>query len=449
VNNLKIGFIAPALDLDREKKGERIFLLPPLTFPVLAALTPEGFEIEIIEERLKPIPYHADYDLVGLTSVTAFAPHAYAVADRFRQMGVSVVLGGPHVSVLPAEALQHADSVVLGEAEEIWGQLLKDFQDGHMQQIYQAPGLADLKNFPRPRLDLIPEEFTFKNSTLASKGCPFSCNFCFTNLANQYHQRFRPIGDVVRDIEAMKGSWLDRKLFVFWDDNFVGDPRYTKELCRAIIPLNKKWGTAASVNVGRDEELLTLLERAGCIALFIGMESINASSLRHSNKHQNDVRQYREMIQRLHDHGISVTGAFVFGFDQDDISVFDRTLEFMIHINLDCTTPAILTPLPGTSLYARLEQDGRIVDRNWEHYDYFHVVFEPKQIGREDLYEGFLRFARDFFSYRSIWTRLCRSHTQLLLAILANLGYHRFYRRMLQEYELGLRKVDDVFSNEA
>jgi radical SAM superfamily enzyme YgiQ (UPF0313 family) len=446
---MKIGFIAPALDLDREKKGERIFLLPPLTFPVLAALTPQGFELEIIEERLKAIPYEADYDLVGLTFVTGFAPHAYAVADRFRKRRVKVVLGGPHVSVLPTEALQHADSVVVGEAEDLWGQLLKDFQHGQMQRISRTRGLADLKNFPKPRLDLIPDEFTFKNATLASRGCPFRCNFCFTNSVNRYHQRFRPIDDVVRDIEAMEGRWMNRKYFVFWDDNFVGDLRYTKELCQAIAPLNKKWAAGASTNVADDRELLELLEKAGCIALFIGMESINASSLRHSDKFHNQVVRYRDMIQRLHDHGIGVTGAFVFGFDQDDPSVFDRTLEFTIKINLDCMTPAILTPLPATPLYSRMKQEGRIFDRNWGHYDYFHVVFEPKQFDREALYEGFLRFTRDFFSYKSIATRLRRSHTQLVFAILANLGYHHFYQRLLHEYEQGLRNVTDASEHEA
>lgn len=446
---MKIGFIAPALDLDQEKKGERIFLLPPLTFPVLAALTPEDFEIEIIEERLRPIRYDSDFDLVGLTFVTAFAPRAYSIADKFRHKGVKVIVGGPHVSIFPEEALQHADAVVVGEAEEVWGQLLQDFQQGCLQKIYKASGLFDLKNFPSPRLEMMPKEFIFKNSTLASKGCPFRCNFCFTNSINQYQQRFRPIADVVQDIEAMDGNWLNRKYFVFWDDNLVGDPRYAKELFKAIAPLNRKWAAAASVNIANDEEMLQLLEKSGCAALFIGMESINSASLKESNKYHNHTEKYREMIKKLHDHGIGITGAFVFGFDHDDLSVFERTLEFAIKIELDCMTPAILTPLPGTPLYLQMDREKRIFDRNWSHYDYYHVIFEPKQMKPEKLYEGFLKFNHDFFSYHSILKRISHSRNQLILATLANLGYQSFYKRMFREYELGVRGIEKVNAQEA
>ncbi|NOX87800.1 MAG: radical SAM protein [Calditrichaeota bacterium] len=445
---MKIGFIAPALDLDRERRGERIFLLPPLTFPVLGALTPEEYDIEIIEERVQPIPFNRDYDLVGITYVTAFSNHAYEIADKFRAKGSTVVMGGPHASVRPKEALQHADSVVVGEAEDVWKILLNDFQNGRLQKLYRAPCLFNMERFPRPRLDLIPRQFTFKNSTLASKGCPFHCNFCFVNAFNKYRQRFRPIKDVVEDIQNMEGGALDKKLFIFWDDNFVGNPRYTKELLRAITPLGKKWATAASVNIANDDEMLKLLEKSGCTALFIGMESINSTSLKESDKFHNHVEKYKEMIKKLHDHGIGLTGAFVFGFDHDDPSVFNRTLEMAIKIDLDCMTPAILTPLPGTPLYRRMLMNGRIFDHNWEHYDYFHVVFKPRLMTPEELYEGFLEFNKNFFSYKSIFTRLGHSQTKLLLSVLANLGYHSFYKRMLNEYRQGLRKIEYDF-NEA
>ncbi|NOY76709.1 MAG: radical SAM protein, partial [Calditrichaeota bacterium] len=439
---MKIGFIAPALDLDRESKGERIFLLPPLTFPVLGALTPDRHEIEIIEERVQPIPYDRNYDLVGITFVTAFSKHAYEIADKFRAKGSTVVLGGPHASVRPREALHHADAVVMGEAEEVWENLLADFENGRLKKFYRAPHLFNMEKFPRPRLDLIPGEFTFKNSTLASKGCPFRCNFCFINAFNKYRQRFRPVENVVQDVENMKGNLINRKLFVFWDDNFGGNPRYTKELLKALIPFGKKWAAAASANIANDDEMLTLLEKSGCKALFIGMESINSASLKESHKFHNQVSRYREMIQKLHDHGIGLTGAFVFGFDHDDPSVFDRTLEMAIKIDLDCMTPAILTPLPGTPLYRNMMMENRIFDRNWEHYDYFHVVYKPKLMSPEELYEGFLQFNQNFFSTQSIFTRLAHSRTQLVLAILANLGYHNFYKRMVREYEQGMRKVE-------
>jgi radical SAM superfamily enzyme YgiQ (UPF0313 family) len=431
---MKIAFIAPAWDLVRDKPGARIFLLAPLTFPVLAALTPEDIEIEIIEERLRPIPFDAPYDLVGLTFVTSFAPRAYQIADTFREKGVTVVLGGPHATVCPEEALQHADAVVVGEAERTWRQLISDFRRGKLNRVYQVPNLIDMKDFPRPRLDVVPEEFNIRNVTLASKGCPNRCRFCFVNKVNNYRQRFRPVAEVVSDIERMEDHpGLAGKYIVFWDDNISGDLCYLKELCRAIAPFGRKWLAAAAANVAEDDEVVRLMERSGCAGLFIGLESVNSASLQNVHKYHNQVGKFREMMAKLHDHGIGVTGAFVFGFDQDDRTVFDRTLEFVLNIDLDCMTPAIFTPLPGTPVYEDMEREGRIVDRNWAHYDYHHVVFEPRLMSRDELQVGFINMMNSFFSFRSIFKRLSRSRTQLLMAVLLNVGYHKFYRRMLDE----------------
>jgi radical SAM superfamily enzyme YgiQ (UPF0313 family) len=439
---MKIAFIAPAWDLVQKKPGARVFLLAPLTFPVLAALTPEEIEIEIIEERLRPIPFDVHYDLVGLTFVTSFAPRAYAIADTFREKGMTVVLGGPHATVRPVEALQHADTVVVGEAEKTWGQLIADFRRGKLSRIYQAQDLIDMKDFPRPRLDIVPKEFKIRNVTLASKGCPNRCSFCFVNKVNNYRQRFRPVADVVADIERMEEhAGLSGEYLVFWDDNIAGDPRYLKELCRAIAPFGKKWLAAAAANVADDDEVVRLLEHSGCAGLFIGLESVNSASLQHVHKHHNYVGKYREMMAKLHDHGIAVTGAFVFGFDQDERTVFDRTLEFVLGIDLDCMTPAIFTPLPGTPVYEDMEREGRIIDRNWAHYDYHHVVFEPRLMSRDELEVGFIKMMNSFFSFRSIFKRLSRSRTRLLMAILLNMGYHKFYRRMLDELP-GLKFVN-------
>jgi radical SAM superfamily enzyme YgiQ (UPF0313 family) len=431
---MKIAFIAPAWDLVRQKPGARVFLLAPLTFPVLAALTPEDIEIEIIEERLRPIPFDAHFDLVGLTFVTSFAPRAYAIADTFREKGVTVVLGGPHATVRPDEALQHADAVVVGEAERTWGALISDFRNGKLKRIYQAPGLIEMKDFPRPRLDVVPKEFKVRNVTLASKGCPNRCRFCFVNKMNNYRQRFRPVAEVVADVERMEAqAGPAGEYLVFWDDNISGDPRYLKELCRAIAPFGKKWLAAAAANVAGDDEVLRLMERSGCAGLFIGLESINSASLQNVHKYHNQVSKYREMMTKLHDHGIGVTGAFVFGFDQDDGTVFDRTLEFALGIDLDCMTPGIFTPLPGTPVHEDMAREGRIIDHNWAHYDYHHVVFQPRLMSRDELEVGFIKMMNSFFSFRSIFKRLSRSRTRLLMALLLNLGYQKFYRRMLNE----------------
>jgi len=442
---MKIAFIAPSWDLIRDKPGARVFLLAPLTFPVLAALTPEDVEIEVIEERLRPIPFDAGYDLVGMTFVTAFAPHAYAVADRFREKSVPVVLGGPHATVRPREASQHADAVVVGEAEKTWGSLIADFRRGEMKPLYQAPELIDMREFPRPRLDVVPPGFTVRNVTLASKGCPNRCRFCFVNAVNRYGQRFRPVADVVKDLEGLPDrSGPGRDYLVLWDDNIAGDTGYLKALCRAIAPFKKKWLAAAAVNIAEDGEVLELLEASGCAGLFIGMESVNSASLDHVDKHHNRVGEYRKMIEKLHDRGVAVTGAFVFGFDQDDRTVFDRTLEFVLSLDLDCMTPAIFTPLPGTPVYEEIEREGRIADRDWAHYDYHHVVFRPRRMSEDELMEGFLRMMNDFYSFGSIFKRLGRSRTRLMMAVLLNLGYHKFYRRLLREYEEAGPATEDV-----
>ncbi len=435
---MKIGLIAPSWELVRKKPGARVFLLAPLTFPVLAALTPPDIEIEVVEERLRPIRLDADYDLVGLTFVTAFAPHSYDVADAFRAKGVPVVLGGPHVTAHPDEAMAHAEAVVVGEAETTWPRLINDFRRGRMRRLYRAPELIDMEDFPRPRLEVVPDGFTVRNVTLASKGCPNRCSFCFISKVNGYRQRFRPIAEVVKDIERMEnGSWPAGNFLVFWDDNVAGDIPYLKRLCRAIAPFKKQWLGAAAANLTDDDEVPALLERSGCAGLFIGLESVNSSSLAHAHKFHNSVGKYGEMMKKLHDHGVAVTGAFVFGFDQDDRTVFDRTLELVHDLDLDSMTPALFTPLPGTPVHDEMEKEGRIVDRDWAHYDYHHVVFEPRLMSGDELYEGFIRMMNGFYSYGSIVKRLGRSRTQLLMAVLLNLGYHKFYRRLLRELTEG------------
>jgi radical SAM superfamily enzyme YgiQ (UPF0313 family) len=230
-----------------------------------------------------------------------------------------------------------------------------------------------------------------------------------------------------------------RRFLVFWDDNISGNPAYLKNLCRLLIPLQVKWAGAASTAVANDAELLTLLELSGCIGLFIGIESCNQASLRNAGKHHNQVEKMKTMVKRLHDHGVSLTGAMVFGFDEDDPGIFDRSIEFALDIDLDLMTPAILTPLPGTRLYNRMELEGRLLTRDWSKYDYFHVVFQPGQMEPAELYEGFLRMNRQFFALRSVFSRLARSRLNLAITFAANIGYRRFYNRMQAEYQTGLR----------
>jgi radical SAM superfamily enzyme YgiQ (UPF0313 family) len=391
------------LILPRQKgvrKTPKTFV-PHLGLATVAALTPRDVEISLTDERISEVDLQKNVDMVGISAVTITASRAYEIADSFRERGVKVVLGGMHPSFLPEEAGQHADAVVIGEAEGIWPLLIEDGKAGRLKKVYSQEERPNPNCWPLPQRDLfVKSGYLIPGMVSTSRGCPFSCSFCSASSFFGRTYRTRPLDAIVDEFEQLK---KDRYLF-FGDDNIVGNPESAKELFRALIPYKKKWGAQASVGVGKDEELIELAARSGCVVMFVGFESVSQESLKSINKRVNKVEEYEEVVMRLHSHGIGVHGYFLFGFDEDDEGVFQRTVDFCHKLKLDSASFGVVVPLPGTPLYESLDNSGRIVTKDWTLYD--RAVFEPKQMTREALDNGTAGAWREFYSLRNIWSRL-------------------------------------------
>ncbi len=393
---VKLKLIVPVAV--KQKRWIRYFALPPLNLLYLAALTPRDIEVTLTDEHVDKIDFEEEVDLVGITSLTATAPRAYEIADEFRKRGIKVVLGGIHPSVLPQEAVQHADAVVIGEAENLWPQVIEDFTKERLKKFYQSSQKPSLENLPLPRRDLLQgKRYLTKNFIQTTRGCPFNCDFCSVTMFFGKRHRFRPIADVIKEIESLNGNFT-----VFADDNVAAHTKYAKELFKALVPCKKRWFSQADLTIAQDEELLRLAAKSGCEGLYIGLESLTDVGLKKFKKQIN----FKEAVNRLKSYGIRVEGSFIFGFDSDDKKVFEKTLKFAQELRLDMVTFHLLTPLPGTKLYEKLEEENRIVERDWSKYDLSTVVFEPKQMTREELQEGVRWAMQEFYSLFSITKRL-------------------------------------------
>ena len=392
-----------------------------LNLPTLAALTPKDWEVEILDARVQPVNYNARVDLVGITGFTAEMPSAYEIADNFRKNGVKVVMGGVHVSAMSDEALQHADTVVIGEAELIWDNLLEDFKTGKLKQRYKADNLCDMKNMVIPRRDLLNRKmYSGFNTLQATRGCPFNCDYCAVTAFFGHEFRVRPIDEVIAEIKG-----FDTKEFFFMDDNIVGRPKYAKELFQRLIPLKITWGSQASITMAKDPELLNLYARSGGKYAFIGLESLSQKNLESMHKGWNSAKDYKEAIKKIQDAGINVVGSFVFGLDEDDKTVFKTTFDFIMETRMDAAQFHILTPLPGTVTYGILQKQGRIIDRDWAKYHTGEVVFQPKGMTVEELQNGYYWIFRNTYTIKNILKRSLRDLRGIGYRIAANLSYRK------------------------
>ena len=430
---LSLALISPKGPLYRHRGGifRKSLRYPPLTLPTLAALIPDDIEhdLRLFDEGIEDIPPDLDVDLIGMTVITGTANRAYELARHYRERGVTVVLGGPHVTLVPDDAAPHADAIVVGYAEDTWPQLLRDFVGGRMLPRYdQAPDLS-LAGRPRARRDLVPGGRHVKTGVFeATRGCNHRCDFCVVPFAWGRKPYQKPVGEVIDEIRS---TGVRRAIFI--DLNLIADRNYAAELFTALAPLGIKWGGLATSLLARDEELLQLCARSGCIALLVGFESISKTSLKDVSKAFNAPELYAEWIQRFHEHGIALNGTFVFGLDSDTPDTFDETAQFVIDNRIDLPRFAILTPFPGTGLHERLEREGRILTRNWELYDGQHVVFQPSNMSVDELQQGNMRTWRKVYSYASIAKRLSATPISKGLFLAANFGY-RFYGRRLDRF---------------
>jgi radical SAM superfamily enzyme YgiQ (UPF0313 family) len=365
---------------------------------------------------------------VGITAITGTALRAYSIADRLRSQGHTVVLGGVHATLLPDEAAEHADAVVTGYAEKSWPQLLRDFAAGRLQQRYSAPTGKRLEGVPIARRDLLMRKrYATVNSIEATRGCPHKCDFCAVPAAWSNIYAHRPVEEVIAELETFEGRHA-----LFIDLSPVEDVAYAKALYRAMIPLRFRWVGLATTRIAEDAELLALAAKSGCRGLLIGFESVSQSTLDETHKGFHKAGNYGEVVKKLHDHGIGIQGCFVFGFDNDDTSVFERTVEFVDRARIDLPRYAVMTPFPGTGYFRRLEAEGRLLHKDWSLYDVEHVVFQPRQMSPERLQEGLEWAWKQSYTWRSMTTRVAGSRCVLPLSISLNLGY-RHYAHHLHE----------------
>jgi len=379
------------------------FRLLPLNLAMLASLTPPDIEVSILDEAVESINYDEQVDLVGISCTTTAVPRVYEIAAEYQKRGVTVVLGGTHPTLIPQEVIKHCDSVCIGEAEGSWVQILTDFKEGKLKKFYRNDGYCSLKNLKTPRRDLFnAKHYLPIGGVQTSRGCPFACDFCAVTAVFGHEYRFRPIEDVLAEIET-----LNHKHIFFYDDNIVGNPRYSKDLFRALIPYNKRWIGQASTTVIKDPEMLDLMEKSGCKGLFVGFESLSEENLKRSLKKHNNPEQFKEVAKKIHDHGMAISGAFVFGLDSDDSSVFEKTLEFAMDAELDIAQFNWLAPYPGTPIYDRLKGENRLIDNEWwlTGSGVGDVVFHPKKMSVSELKEGSRWVRKNFFSTSSIIKR--------------------------------------------
>ena len=402
---MRILLVAPASGRWRGLGKTRLFNGKTFRFSMLsllsvAALTPDAHSVTLIDEQVDDVPWNTSFDLVGITVMTATAPRSYEISREFRRRGIPVVLGGFHPTFNIDEALRHADAVVAGPAGDAWPALLEDLAAGRLRTVYRGNPHREVP-LALPRHLLNRSHYVSIQTCSATLGCRNRCAFCSITAFYGGHRYTRDIDEIVAHLRS-----FDDRFFLFVDDNLTQDREYALRLFKAIAPLGKQWGTQASIEIADDPELLHWMRRAGCVGVFVGLESFSERALCSQHKTLKSPQLYKEAVRTLHRHGMVVEAGLIFGFDTDAPDVFETTLAMLDEIGIDVMQASILTPLPGTPLFDEMRV--RIVDLDWEHYDYKWAVFEPAQMSRQDARGGLEWINRRFYSPWRIVRRLCR-----------------------------------------
>ena len=414
---MNVLLIVPSLD-----RGRSHFMrMPQLTLGIISALTPPGIEVDTVEEEAEEIDFDKHYDLVGISCMTRVAERAYQLSSLFRQKGSKVVLGGIHPSVMPEEAIAHCDSVVIGEAEGCWEELIDDFKQNRLKKFYRSTN-SDLSKFPIPHLK--PNRNPFQVTPIfCTRGCPYACDFCSVTDLYGKKLRHRQVKDIVKEI-----TLRDSNKFFFLDDNIIGDAKFASELFTALTDLKIRWVGQASISLAKNKNLLKLAQKSGCAGLFVGIESVSPDNLKKLRKTSDDVKENGRAIQIIRDAGIYFHASLVFGFDDDDKSIFEKTLEFLYKNKIPSATFNILTPYPGTAIYERFKKEGRLLSRNWRDYNHRTVVFKPRNLTPEELAEGFIWLGKHYYTKTSIFTRFYNTLNHPLIYFSINWSHRNDYK---------------------
>ncbi|OGO28396.1 MAG: hypothetical protein A2Z16_09080 [Chloroflexi bacterium RBG_16_54_18] len=420
---------------------------PPLSLLMLAAVTPPGVEVKILDERLEDIDFDEETDLVGISVVTRAAPRAYLIASEYHKRGIKVVLGGIHPSALPKEALQHADALVIGEGESVWPELIGNFQQGELKTIYKGIPLLDLDLLPWPRREIIrsPELYASTKVVTATRGCPNSCTFCSAGVGLVKKYRKRSVKNIIAELESLPG-----KMVIFMDDNIGWDQAYTKELFSAMAPLGLHWMGAITASALEDSELVKLAAKSGCFMFGVGFESLSPQVIKSVRKQRtNHPECYASLIKRCQDAGIAVWGNFILGFDDDTLDTFSELIEFINRTRIELVSIFPLIPYPGSVLFRQYEKQNRILTKDWRFYDPADgaCIYTPEQLTREQLLNGYLRVIEDIYAYRKALLRLLRSHSRFSFAMVVALHYYLQSKRSIPDQRLRVADSIKLSSN--
>jgi radical SAM superfamily enzyme YgiQ (UPF0313 family) len=407
--------------------GELGFKFPSLSLASLAAVTPPEWQVALCDENVEPVDFNAEADLVAITAMTPQAPQAYRLAAAFRAQGKRVVMGGFHASNLPDEALLHVDAVVVGEGDLIWPGLLADAAAGRLQRLYRSTDLLDMADIPVARREIFNGKgYLLTNTIQTTRGCPFDCEFCSVTAFYGRKYRERPVEKV---LEELAGLRRNNSFAFFVDDNLVADRAYALPLFRGMKGMGFKWLSHAPIDFARDRELMAAAGEAGCVGMFVGFESLNQESLAAMGKVTNRGRFYLDDARAFRDHGIGILGSFVLGYDGDTPAVFEQLLRFSEEARLEAAIFPILTPYPGTEVRRRLAAEGRITSSAWEDYDMEHVTFRPTGMTAAELQQGYDWLNSSFYSFGSMYRRICKLHRSVQVFGPMNLGFRSAIRR--------------------
>lgn len=386
---------------------------------IVAALTPMKHEVEIIDENVEQIDFTKHYDIVGITCITQQATRAYEIADEWRKRSVKVVLGGIHVSILPEEAKNHADSVVIGEAENIWAQLLTDFENNRLKDFYKSDETADISLSPIPRYDLLKNKNYNLHWIQTTRGCPFDCVFCAASKVYGYKFRTKKIDQIIKEIEVIKDLYPDSRIS-FADDNMFINRKFSKDLLNRMISYNLRYMAQTDISIAKDDELLKLIKKSGCTFLLMGFESLSEDNLENINKNNKKLKYFKllpEYIKQVQSNGIGIMGSFIVGLKNDRFNTFDRITDFVTKNNLYNTQLSILTPFPGTVVRSELISEKRVLNTKWENYTGYDVNFIHQHISKEQFENGMVKsyrilHSKEFYLQKMIYFK--KIHSELI-----------------------------------